>query len=146
MRIYLDVCCLCRPFDDQSLVRVHLESEAVLSILSLIETGKYKLVSSDAIYYEIENILVQEKRRKVEMFLPLAHNRIESNLRIEKRAEHLIHFGLRALDALHIACAEEGGSDVFLTTDGHIIKKAKQLKFKLEVANPVDWLMEVNNK
>lgn len=146
MRIYLDVCCLCRPFDDQSLVRVHLESEAVLSILSLIETGKFKLVSSGAIDYEIENILIQEKRRKVEMFLSLVHNKVGSNPEIEKRAEHLIHRGLHTLDALHIASAEAGKADVFLTTDDQIIKKAKQLKLRIEIVNPVDWLMEVNKK
>jgi len=36
MRIYLDVCCLNRPFDDQTQERIHLESEAVLIILSNI--------------------------------------------------------------------------------------------------------------
>ena len=34
MRVYLDMCCLKRPFDDQSQPRIHLESEAVLAILS----------------------------------------------------------------------------------------------------------------
>jgi len=28
MRVYLDICCLKRPFDDQSQERVRLESEA----------------------------------------------------------------------------------------------------------------------
>ena len=31
--VYLDACCLNRPFDDQAQPRVHLESEAVLIIL-----------------------------------------------------------------------------------------------------------------
>ena len=30
MKIYLDVCCLNRPFDDQTQDRIHLESEAVV--------------------------------------------------------------------------------------------------------------------
>lgn len=29
LRLYLDVCCLQRPFDDQRQVRIHLEAEAV---------------------------------------------------------------------------------------------------------------------
>ena len=33
MRVYLDMCCLKRPFDDQSQPRIHLESEAVLALL-----------------------------------------------------------------------------------------------------------------
>ena len=35
--IYLDVCCLNRPFDDQSQPRIHLESEAILTILAQCE-------------------------------------------------------------------------------------------------------------
>ena len=31
MRIYMDVCCLGRPFDDLTQGRVYLEAEAVLS-------------------------------------------------------------------------------------------------------------------
>ncbi len=34
MRIYLDMCCLKRPFDDQAQQRIHLEREAVLALLS----------------------------------------------------------------------------------------------------------------
>jgi len=33
MKIYLDVCCLCRLFDNHSDTRVRLEAEAVLEIL-----------------------------------------------------------------------------------------------------------------
>ena len=36
-RIYLDVCCLNRPFDDQAQERVRLESEAVKSVLFLAD-------------------------------------------------------------------------------------------------------------
>lgn len=34
MRIYLDMCCLKRPFDDQSQPRIRLETEAVLALLA----------------------------------------------------------------------------------------------------------------
>ena len=39
--IYLDVCCLNRPFDDWSYDRNRLEGEAVITILKQIKTGKY---------------------------------------------------------------------------------------------------------
>lgn len=38
MKIYLNVCCLNRPFDDQTQTRIHLEAEAVLSIIQSVET------------------------------------------------------------------------------------------------------------
>jgi len=49
MRIYMDVCCLGRPFDDLTQGRVYLEAEAVLSILSRCESGEWILLSSGAI-------------------------------------------------------------------------------------------------
>jgi hypothetical protein len=35
--IYLNVCCLNRPFDDQTQERIRLEAEAVLRILANIQ-------------------------------------------------------------------------------------------------------------
>ena len=40
MQIYLDVCCINRPFDDQNQDRIHLEAEAVISILKHIDEGR----------------------------------------------------------------------------------------------------------
>ncbi len=53
--------------------------------------------------------------------------------------------GFKAYDALHIACAERSGSDVFLTTDDSLVKKALQNEdiSRVRVENPVKWLMEV---
>jgi hypothetical protein len=39
MRVYLDACCLNRPFDDRSQDRIRLEAEAVLAIIERVETG-----------------------------------------------------------------------------------------------------------
>ena len=47
MKIYLDVYCLNRPFDDQSQDRIHLEAESVLSIIKQVEQGDWYWVSSD---------------------------------------------------------------------------------------------------
>jgi hypothetical protein len=40
LRIYLDVCCLNRPFDNQVQDRVRLEAEAVLAILKIEKNEK----------------------------------------------------------------------------------------------------------
>lgn len=42
--IYLDVCALSRPFDDQTFLRIRLETEAVNLILSKIKGGEYRRV------------------------------------------------------------------------------------------------------
>jgi len=36
-RLYLDVCTLCRPFDDQNMMRIRLETDAFYLILRNIQ-------------------------------------------------------------------------------------------------------------
>ncbi len=54
--IYLDVCALCRPFDDQSYMRIHLETAAVNLIISAVDKRIYKMVYSPVHLKEIEAI------------------------------------------------------------------------------------------
>jgi hypothetical protein len=50
MLIYLDMCSIHRPLDDKSQVRILVESEAVLSIVALCESGRAELsIKSDEI-------------------------------------------------------------------------------------------------
>ncbi len=67
---------------------------------------------------------------------------------IEERATEIRKIGFKPFDALHIACAEAGKADVFLTTDDHLLGKALQklCTLKVRVENPVKWLMEVIRK
>ena len=53
-KIYFDTCCINRPFDDQTRIRVRLEAEAVLGILSRIENGEWEWVGSEVLMDEIE--------------------------------------------------------------------------------------------
>ena len=51
MLIYLDMCCLKRPFDDQSVARNRLECEAVLALLAA-ESATLRFVRSGALFLE----------------------------------------------------------------------------------------------
>lgn len=143
--IYLDVCCLNRPFDDQTQDRIRLESEAVLAILYGCETGRWYLVSSEAIDFEISVTPDPERKEKVVAFTNLAHERIEIDENIRKRAGNLVKLGFKAFDALHLACSESVVAEILLTTDDKFLSKAKKNKSKLRVRveNPVIWIMEV---
>lgn len=57
-RIYLDACCLNRPFDDQTQDRIRLEAEAVLLILAHIEAGDWDMIGSEALEFEIGQIQI----------------------------------------------------------------------------------------
>ena len=65
MKIYLDVCCLNRPFDDQTQTRVHLEAEAVLAIIQAVEDGEWEWISSDAAAYEINKTPNEERQERL---------------------------------------------------------------------------------
>ena len=54
MKVYLDNCSLQRPLDSRTQIRTSLEAEAVLGILTLFESGKIELVSSEALLFEID--------------------------------------------------------------------------------------------
>src|SRR3990172_5396133 len=53
MRVYLDVCCLSRPFADQSQERIRIESEAVWLILDLCSKGVHRWASSTVVEEEV---------------------------------------------------------------------------------------------
>ena len=52
MRVYLDNCCYNRPYDDQSYMRIHLETQAKLYIQEMIKEKKIELVNSYMLEYE----------------------------------------------------------------------------------------------
>ena len=66
IRIYLDTCSIQRPLDSKTQIRIALEAEAVLGILTLCEEGAVELV--DALTFEIErtpNLARREYAREV---------------------------------------------------------------------------------
>ena len=46
MRVYLDNCCYNRPYDDQTQLRISLESQAKLNIQTRIKNGEIELATS----------------------------------------------------------------------------------------------------
>ena len=144
MKIYLDVCCLNRPFDDITQDRVRLESEAVLTILGHAQTENWILISSEVVDIEISKIPDDERKQKVSFLSSTLKSYVTVDEDIERRAMELEELNFKPFDAFHIACAEKGGADVFLTTDDDLLKKALQKKevLKVRLENPVKWLME----
>ena len=75
-RIYLDVCCLNRPFDDQSQARVRLEGQAVLAILDRVSEGKWEWVSSDAVDLEIGKAPDKARSDRVRLLTGVVSRRV----------------------------------------------------------------------
>jgi len=145
VKVYVDACCLNRPFDDQSQDRIKLETEAVLSILNYCQAGEWTLIGSEVIDLEISKIPDDERRKKVSLLVSIARSKVIIDEEIEKWATEIGRLKFRSFDALHIACAKKSEADIMLTTDDNLLKKALQnINFlKIRIENPVKWLMEV---
>jgi predicted nucleic acid-binding protein len=145
MKVYLDACCLNRPFDDQSQPRVRLETEAISLILGKLYEHEWDWAGSEILLYELGQNPDLENRQRVLLFTSLAHQVVEISDKILHRAEELEESGFDSYDAIHLASAEYAKVDVFLTTDDQILKMSNRKKNVLSftVENPVKWLEEV---
>lgn len=145
MRIYLDVCCLNRPFDDQSQERIRLESEAVKLVLDLVAKDLHAWISSEAVEYEVSRHPNEEQRTNVQVLVAQASERLSLDTQAATRAAQLQSAGIPPMDAVHLAVAERHGCDVFLTTDDTLLRRVARLgkRLELRVANPVQWIAEV---
>lgn len=145
MKIYLDVCCLNRPFDDQTQTRIHLEAEAVLSIIQSVEDNEWQWISSEAVAYEINRTPNEERQERLWSLESRSTERLPLTDAILQEAEQLQHLGFTTYDALHLTFAASAEVDVFLTTDDKLLKRAQryQVEIKIPVANPLSWLQEV---
>jgi predicted nucleic acid-binding protein len=144
MKIYMDVCCLCRPFDNQLIPRIRYESEAVIAILNRCSLD-WELVWSSAITYEIAKIMDHERKHCVSTFAVKTAINILVDLEIKERSAVFMGWGIKALDALHLACAERAGAPVFLTTDDALknIMSYHSDTISIQIVNPAVWYEEV---
>ena len=146
MRIYLDTCCLSRIFDPQTQDRVRQEAEAIGQILAFCFRGNWNWISSTILSDEIEQTPDLIKRSRIKAILPRADQIITLGTDVRSRGNNLESLGFQELDALHIACAEIGEADIFLTTDDKVLRRAKRYHTQLHIRieNPYTWLQEVN--
>ena len=144
-RVYLDACCLNRPFDDQSQDRIRLEAEAVRLVLSHAEVGEWDWIGSEALTYETSQIPDGDRRRRMEVLLASAGAVVTVGDTEVDRAHELTSLGFHPVDALHIACAERGEATVCLTTDDRFLARARRMArtLRVRVANPLAWLEEM---
>ena len=147
MRVYFDVSCLTRPFDDQNQLRIRLEAEAINTILEGVDKGHWSQVSSGMADLEVSRISDQERRRQVHELLQEPGSFVKLSAEIFSRATFLEQLGFKPADAVHVAAAEAGQADVLLSCDNRLCglgqRHGKVLRTR--VMNPLVWLEELKN-
>ena len=146
-KIYLDTCCLSRPFNDQTQDRIRRETEAIEKILEAFVASRWHWVVSEVLTIEVNNTPNWIQRSRIKSQMNAAYQKISIGTTENLRGKQLETLGFKWFDALHLACAESGTVDIFLTTDDRLFRKAKRFSsdLRVRVENPYTWLQEVNS-
>lgn len=145
-KLYLDVCTLCRPFDDQNVMRIRLETDALYLILENIRNETYEMVVSPVHFREIEAI--EDIHERLELIALLNKFGVKSScdlLKTRKRAEQLYSLKFGIADAAHLAFAEET-SDFFISCDDTLLKKCSKTKVNVLTMSPVEFCIKEDLK
>lgn len=140
MRVYLDNCSYNRPYDDQSQMRICLETQAKLHIQDIIRDGKIELVTSYVLDFENSNNRSMQKKMAIETFMKeytaiYVSNKNEKD--IAESAEAIMKTGIKEKDAYHVACAVMAECDYFVTTDDRLLKFQSE---KIELVTPGEFI------
>ena len=136
-KIYLDVCSLCRPFDDQNFVRIRLETDAINLILSKIRHKSYELMKSPVHIKEIESISDDFERVELIKLLDTYGKKLKYNSqKIKNRTEELFTKNFGIADAAHVAFSEFYDS-YFISCDDKLLKKCNKYISKIKCINPI---------
>ena len=143
MRLYIDLNCFNRPFDDQSQERIRLETHAVLGILTRIVEGKDALLWSWVLSFENSKHPKPERRDEIAIWERRSQQSVALSSEVQERARGIVQIGIKALDAAHLASVEAGRAEIFLTCDDVIVRRAATAGLSLRVLNPVAYFEEV---
>ncbi|MCX7004210.1 MAG: hypothetical protein NTV22_13195 [bacterium] len=144
MKLYLDVCVLSRPFDDQTIMRNHLEANAASIILDAVRNGRYGMAVSPVHDAELAALddLVERTHLQTVLLLWGTRGALDAHVAHE-RAEELCRHGLGVADAAHIACAEQA-ADIFLSCDDRLLRQCARTGVTVEYMNPVEFCIKEN--
>lgn len=140
MRVYLDNCSYNRPYDDQSQMRIHLETQAKLHIQDMIRQEQIELVTSYILDFENSNNRSIQKKQTIEKFMKeyaalYVSNKNEKD--ISRIANAIMETGVKEKDAYHVACAVVAECNYFVTTDDRLLKYQSE---QIELVTPGEFI------
>ena len=148
MKIYLDNCSYNRPYDDQTQIRIYLETEAKLHIQDMIKKGEVDLVTSYMLDYENGKNRFSHKKQAISDFMNTNESffvGIENAEKANQIAKQIIDTGVKSADALHVACAILAECDYFITTDDRLLKYQSE---NIQITTPGEFIrrLEASNE
>ncbi len=142
-KIYLDMNIYNRPYDDQSQVRIKLETIAVFEVLNAMKSGQAHVVWAFILDYKNNINPYDDIRLEIEQIAHFAAETIDADESIRHVAKTYEPKGVKPRDALHIACAEVSGAAYFVTCDDKLLNKQNILPISVKLMNPIDFILHV---
>ena len=136
-RIYLDNCCFNRPYDDQTVLNIHLEAEAKIFIQNEVLKKTFELAWSFMMDYEISSNPFHDRKIAFLNWKNIAVVDIDPAEEILAKGKNLAQKNIDEKDALHIACALKAECEYFFTTDQKILNKNIP---EIKLLNPLDFI------
>lgn len=146
MKIYLDMCCYNRPYDDQSQLKIALETQAKLYIQQLIQEKRLDLVSSYTLYYECSNVPVRSRRNAIIEFIETNaryHVDVGNDKIISEKAFLMMNRGIKEKDAFHLASAIYASCEYFISTDIRLLKHRTD---EIKMVTPIEFVLELEGE
>ena len=143
MRIYFDNCSIQRPFDNKSQLRIRIETEAILSIIELIEEGRFELITSSVVEFELKKTPDPERMSFGSKVLSLHSERIGLSDKMINHAKEFERRNIKPIDALHLAIADIEKIDYLCTCDDRFLRSAKKIEnLNTKVVSPIEFIEE----
>ena len=140
MRVYLDMCCYNRPYDDPSQLRIEMEARAKLHIQEKIESGVYDLIGSYILDYEVSRNPFTMRREAIQGFIRenmKGYVGVERESLVAVMANEIMQTGVKEKDALHVAAAIYAGCDYFISTDKRLLRYRTE---RIRMATPIEFV------
>jgi len=146
LKIYLDKCCYNRPYDEQSQLKVAMETQSKLHIQNLIKEKQLELISSYMLRYECSNNPFEMRRNTIFDFMhknTFAYVGEEHKKEIELKAAEIMQTGVKFKDACHVASAIYAGCEYFISTDIRLLKYRSD---KIKLVTPIEFVTEMESE
>ena len=140
-RIYLDNCCFNRPYDNQTQLKIYLETQAKLHVQSLVYENKIELVWSFILTFENSQNIFSAKKTAISQWEKISSSFVEKSDEIGLIAKEIMTTGVKAFDAAHVACAIVGNCDYFITVDKRLLKYQDK---RITICNPIEFLNHID--
>ena len=112
----------------------------------MIEQHNIELIASAVVAFETSQNPDEVSRQYVAKVTQAANKLQLVDEPIRQRAVKLESEGFKALDALHVACAEAAGADYFITCDDRLVRRYRRsIGATLITCDPTEFIRLMSN-